>query len=200
MKISTIIGFILFLNVAAQAQVLGESKGQGQMTYDLEMITGPEKKYEGVCKIAMNIRHSPADFELEFSVFECPYLGSWNDPALKVFVKGNQLLDSKGNVVGQVFADGTLKFTKTSSVVHRYSYTELDANCNIWGVARKKLTFNTTLTYTFRALGNGLYAGTRVEDQDKMAWSTYKPYPRCSGTTVPVKKKSESRIHFTVQK
>jgi hypothetical protein len=200
MKFSTIIGFILFLNVAAQAQVLGESKGQGQMTYDLEMITGPTKKYEGTCKIAMNIRQTPADFMLEFSVFECPYLGSWNDPVLKVFAKRDQLLDAKGNVVGQVFADGTYKFTFSSTVVHKYSYVEVDANCNIWGAVHKKLNFNTKMTYTFRDLGNGLYAGTRVVDQEKMAWSTYKPYPRCSGTTIPVKKNSKSRIHFTVQK
>ena len=73
-------------------------------------------------------------------------------------------------------------------------------NCNIIGAVQKKLNFNTKLTYTFRALGNGLYAGTRVQEQDQMAWSTYKPYPRCSGATIPVKKGSESRIHFTVQK
>jgi hypothetical protein len=200
MKFSTIVGFILFLNVTAQAQVLGESKGQGQMTYALEMITGPARTYQGTCKIAMNIHQTPADFLLEFSVFECPYLGNWNDPALKVFVKGNQLLDSKGNVVGEVFADGTYKFTFSSTVVHKYSYVDVDSNCNIRGAVQKKLNFNTKLTYTFRDLGNGLYAGTRVMDEDKMAWSSYKPYPRCAGTTIPVKKGSESRIHFTVQK
>lgn len=200
MKLSVIFGFVLLMNVAAQAYVLGESKGTGQLTYDLDMITGPTKKYEGTCKIAMNIRQSPADFELEFSVFECPYLGSWNDLGLKVFVKGTQLLDAKGNVVGQIFVDGTYKFTKKSTVVHKYSYVDVDMNCNIRGAVYKKLNFDTELTYTFRNLGNGLYAGTRVEQQDKMAWSTYKPYPRCAGTTVPVKKNSESRIHFTVQK
>lgn len=200
MKLSAAIGFILFLNVTAQAQVLGESKGSGQMTYELDMITGSPKQYEGTCKIAMNIRQSAAEFELEFSVFECPYIGSFNDWGLKVFVKGTQLLDAKGNVVGQIFPDGTYKFTRNTSVVHKYSYVDVDMNCNIRGAVYKKLNFDTKLTYTFRNLGNGIYAGTRVEQQDKMAWSTHKPYPRCAGTTIPVKKNSESRIHFTVQK
>jgi hypothetical protein len=199
MKFSTIVGFILFLSVAAQAQVLGESRGQGSMTYALEMITGPTRNYEGTCKIAMNIRQSAAEFGLEFSVFECPYLGAWNDPVLNVFVRGDQLLDSKGNIVGQVYPEGTYKFTYTSTTVHKYSYADIDMNCNIRGAVHKKLKLNSTLTYTFRALGNGLYVGTRVQQQDQMAWSSYKPYPRCSGTTIPVKKGSESRIHFSIQ-
>lgn len=199
MKLSLIVGLFVSFATAAHAQVLGESKGQGDMTYALEMLNGSTKNYSGRCNVALNIRQSSSDLALDFSVFECPYLGSWNDPMVRVTVKGDQLLDQKGHIVGQVFADGTFKFTTKSTVVHKYSYVDVDASCNARGVVRKKLNFNTTLTYTFRALGNGVYVGTRVEEQDKMAWSTYKPYKRCSGVIVPVKQDSLSRIHFTVQ-
>lgn len=199
MKLSLIVGLLVSLASGASAQVLGESKGQGSMTYALEMFNGETKNYSGTCKVAMNINQSSTALALEFSVFECQYLGAWNDPVLQVFVKDGQLVNKKGQVVGQVYADGTFKFTTKSTVVHKYSYTDIDANCAIRGVVQKKLNFNTELTYTFRALGNGQYVGTRVEQQDKMAWGTHKPYKRCSGVTVPVKQDSLSRIHFTVQ-
>lgn len=175
---ASLLAFILVLaSAVAPAAVLGEIQGQGPIEY-----TQAGKSRQGTCKVAMNVHSSAQDFELEFSVFECGALGVWNDPYVRLSVQGDKLVSAKDEVVGQVYDDGTYKFTLKSSTLHKYSYEDLDFNCRIERVRTRTLKLETNITYTVRHIGGGHYIVTRNEQRDTLKWVTHRDHRNCRGS------------------
>ncbi|MFS4459424.1 hypothetical protein [Bdellovibrio sp. HCB2-146] len=177
MKVSLLAFVLVLAGAMAPAAVLGEIQGQGSMEF-----TQAGKTRQGTCKVAMNVHTSAQEFELEFSVFECGALGSWNDPYVRLSVQGDKLVNAKGEVVGQVYADGTYKFTLKSSTLHKYQYEDLDFNCRIEGVRTRTLKLETNITYTVRNVGGGHYVVTRNEQRDTLKVITHKEHSNCRGS------------------
>lgn len=178
----------------AQAQVLGEIKGQGPMQY-----TQSGETRQGTCDVAMNVRSSATAFSLEFSVFECGALGVWNDPYVSLTVQGDQLVDGNGTVVGEVYADGTYKFTLGSEQVYEYTQEDIDQNCRVNRVYKRTVKLETKITYTVRHVGGGHYVVTRDEHRDSLTMGVRKVYPQCRGISVWGKSPINTNVHFVLR-
>ena len=197
MKICIIL--LTLFSLSAQAQVLGELKGQGQIQASYATFSGSKDVRTSPCNVAMNIHQKPGSFELEFSVFECPKLDNWNDPYYAYSIVNGQLIDSTGAVKGAVAADGSIQFTEKSMSLTKYYLDTYDATCRLLYSTSKTLALNTVINYSFKQNTDGSWQVHRQTSEDRLAYTTHRDYPTCPAQTIPTKLGSTTDLSVVVK-
>lgn len=196
-KILLVLSFLMSLT--AQAQILGELKGDGQIQAAYSRFDGSQDVRKSPCHVAMNIHENDSKFAMDFSYFECSKLSIWNDSPYEYQIVSGKLIDAKGVKKGSVLDDGSLQFTEQSIMKHEYADYEYDFNCRLLSLSQKTLKLVTTNTYTFKKLAENTWHVRRQSSEDRLAWTSKRDYPNCPATTIPTKLKSTSDLAATVK-
>lgn len=198
MKFFAFLGLTL-LAFSAHSQVLGELKGTGTMKASYGSVSGKPTLRTAECKMAFNIVNDGKYAGIEFSVFECGGLGVWNDLMGTFKVEGDKLVNTKGQVVGSIDQAGNFTLNASSRTTEKYSYTEYDASCNIWGVKRATLNLDTTWNYSFTKRADGGYDIIRKSSADKKVWASERQWNRCPAVMKYKKAKDVTEIVGSVR-
>lgn len=166
----------LYLSLPAQALVLGELKGTGTARWIYETTQGPQSR-DLKCNFAMNIKHAPTQFVLEYAYYECGSLGAWND----------------FEITGTISDGSAAQFQTVNQQKHHYTENSYDSNCQI--IARKKtLTLTTTKIASFKKNIDNSYQFTQDIQSEQIAYSSKRDYPHCPSTMKLIKTKSTVHI------
>lgn len=190
---------VLLSSMTANAQVLGELKGQGQINASYAGFDGSVTKRSSPCNVAMNIHADAKSVAVEFSVFECSKLDSWNDWPVSYSIVGDKLVDAKGVQKGSVLADGSYQFTEVLESSVSYMDYHYDFDCRMSYIGKKTLTLQNKITYNLKEL-NGAWILHRTASEDRQAWTSRRDYNRCPAVTIPTKLGSTTDLSVTLSK
>ncbi|WP_142694912.1 hypothetical protein [Bdellovibrio sp. NC01] len=190
--------FVLF-SLSANAQVLGELKGQGQINASYANFDGSSTKRSSPCNVAMNIHADAKSVAVEFSVFECSKLTSWNDWPVAYSIVGDKLVDANGVQKGSVLADGSYQFTEVLESSQTYMDYHYDFDCRMSYIGKKTLTLQNKITYNLKEI-NGSWILHRTASEDRQAWKSRRDYDRCPAVTIPTKLGSSTDLTVTLSK
>lgn len=185
--------------MAAQAQVLGELKGEGSIQAAYAGFDGSKQVRNGTCKVAMNIHQGATSFALDFSVFECSFLTPWNDAPVSYKIVGDKLVDAQGVQKGSVLVDGAVQFAESASTVQKYRQDTYDFNCRLLYSETKQLTLTSKYDYFFKRNADGSWSVRRQTSEDRLGWKGYRSQPNCPATTIPVKLGSTTDLKVIVK-
>lgn len=188
----------VFVSLTAQAQILGELQGTGQIQFSFTNIDGSKDMRTSSCEVAMNIRGDETFFALDFSFFSCPQVSTWNDNAKAYRIVDGKLVDANGVQKGSVLEDGSIQFTERSVKVEKYADFNYDFNCRIVSGGNKTVELVNLKTYNFKKVAN-TWQVRRQTDIDYLTWTTKRNYPNCPSVSFPTKLGSTSDLSVTVK-
>ncbi|QDK44270.1 hypothetical protein DOM22_03420 [Bdellovibrio sp. ZAP7] len=212
--LSMIVGF------SAMASGLGELRGLGTLTASYDQFNGKKtvRKYEN-CKMAMNLKRSATSLTMDFAVIDCL---ATNDFFGTYIIKGNQLVDEKGKVKGQVLADGTFQVTEKSSRIIKGTMTEYqfgggfppepgapgnggnfpdprNPNRCVPIVRKNNVELIKVVTYKIKQLEDRTWKVQRATSEDQLAWGSKSGRGGCPGTTYKTKLGSTTDINVILK-
>ncbi len=190
---------LCLFTLTAEAQVLGELKGEGSIQASYANFDGSKNIRQGTCHIAMNIQQDASSFNFDFSVYECSFLSPWNDSPLSYKIVDGQLIDNKGQQKGSVLADGTIHFFENTYTIEKYTEETYDIDCRRMYVEWKTLKLNKTFDYFFKRNADGSWNILRQSSEDRLAWTSHRSVPHCPASVIPAKLGSTLEIKAIVK-
>jgi hypothetical protein len=205
-----ILSFTIVFGLTAHASSLGELRGIGTVTASYDQFNGKKtvRKYEN-CRISMNLKRSATSLTMDFAAIDCL---ATNDFLGTYYVKGNQLVDEKGKVKGQVLADGTYQVSEKSSRIIKGTMTEYqpggfnppgrpDNNPNHCTpiVRKNNVELIKVVTYKIKQLEDRTWKVQRLTSEDQLAWGSKSGYAGCPGTSFKTKLGSTTDLNVVLK-
>lgn len=199
----SIIALALSSQLSANELVIGELKGTAQVKY---VSTIKDQVYQNSkdCPVAINLYKNEDFLSMEYSLFQCPGLGTWNGPLWIVKKIGSDLFKSnrKGETfekIGQLENDGTWNFTFKQQVTETVTIVEPDFNCKLGNIKKKSIKLNQSASYKVKAISDKAFDISEKYETNKVVLLSERDGKNCS-VYIPYVQNSKTDSKYSVSK